>query len=93
LAAFVLDGDAWYDLAAPEKEKHGLGEHPACELEVRDLNADGRTEILVWGHAETNTDLLHIFVWDGTGYALLAFCLLRGGGRRAAGEQRRRPER
>ncbi|RLC92259.1 MAG: hypothetical protein DRI79_01055, partial [Chloroflexi bacterium] len=73
LAAFVLDGDAWYDLQPLEKEKHGLGEHPACELEVRDLNADGRTEILVWGHAETNTDLLHIFVWDGTGYALLAF--------------------
>ena len=73
LMAFVLDGDAWYDLEAPEKEKYGLGQHPTCELEVRDINADGQVEILVWGHANTSTDLLHIFVWDGAAYALLAF--------------------
>jgi len=72
LTAFVLDGDAWHDLRPLEKEKHGLGEYPTCELEVRDVNADGRVEILVWGHAEVSTDLLHIFVWDGTAYALLA---------------------
>jgi len=72
LAAFVLDGDAWHDLRPLEKEKHGLGEYPTCELEVRDVNADGRVEILVWGHAEVSTDLLHIFAWDGTAYVLLA---------------------
>jgi len=72
LAAFVLDGEAWHDLRPLEKEKFGLGEYPTCELEVRDVNADGRVEILVWGHAEVSTDLLHIFAWDGTAYALLA---------------------
>lgn len=76
LAAFVLDGEAWHDLQPlkkePGKEDFGLGEYPTCELEVRDTNADGRVEILVWGHAETRTDLLHVFVWDGTAYALLA---------------------
>ena len=73
LAAFVLDGDTWYDLLPLDGEKHGLGEYPSCEMEVRDVNGDGRVEILVWGHAGTSTDLLHIFVWDGETYALLAF--------------------
>ena len=72
LKAFVLDGDEWYDLRPLEKAKHGLGEYPTCELEVRDVNADGRVEILVWGYAGSSTDLLHIFAWDGTTYALLA---------------------
>jgi hypothetical protein len=72
LTAFVLDGSLWYDLRALEGERYGLGAYPTCELEVRDVNADGRIEILVWGHAETSTDLLHIFVWNGTTYALLA---------------------
>ena len=72
LMAFVLDGETWHDLLPLEKEKHGLGEYPTCELEVRDVNADGRIEILVWGHAEVSTDLLHIFAWDGGTYALVA---------------------
>lgn len=76
LAAFVLDGDAWHDLQPlaqePGKKDYGLGEYPACELEVRDTNADGRVELLVWGHAETSVDLLHIFAWDGSSYVLLA---------------------
>ena len=76
LTAFVLDGEQWYDLRPlkkePEKKDYGLGEYPTCELDIRDINADGRIEILVWGHAETSIDLLHIFVWDGTAYALLA---------------------
>jgi hypothetical protein len=73
LMAFVLDGDVWYDLRALEGETHGLGEYPTCELEVRDINVDGRAEILVWGHAEASIDLLHIYVWDGTTYALLSY--------------------
>jgi hypothetical protein len=72
LEAFVLDGDAWYDLQALEGEEYGLGEYPGCELDVRDMNADGRIEILVWGHAGTSTDLLHIYVWNGETYMLLA---------------------
>ena len=73
LAAFILDGDAWHDLRPLEDEKYGLGEYPTCELQVRDVNADGRAEILVWGHAEASIGLLHIFIWDGESYALLAF--------------------
>ena len=72
LMAFVLDGETWHDLRALEGEKHGLGEYPTCELEVRDVNADGRSEILVWGHADTGIELLHIFAWDGATYVLLA---------------------
>ncbi|NIP35118.1 MAG: hypothetical protein GWN23_11435, partial [Gemmatimonadetes bacterium] len=55
-----------------DEEEHGLGEYPTCELEVRDVNADGRVEILVWGHAGASTDLLHTYVWDGSTYVLLA---------------------
>jgi hypothetical protein len=73
---FVLDGEIWYDLQPlkeePGKQDYGLGEYPTCEFEVRDTNADGRVEVLVWGHAETSIDLLHIFAWDGSSYALLA---------------------
>jgi hypothetical protein len=72
LQAFVLDGDVWHDLLPQAGSTHGLGEYATCELEVRDVNADGRVEILVWGHAGTSTDVLHIFVWDGTAYALVA---------------------
>jgi len=70
LMAFILDGEVWHELRP--LEEHKLGEHPTCELEVRDVNADGRVEILVWGHAGASTDLLHIFAWNGTSYALLA---------------------
>lgn len=73
LRAFILDGDAWRDLQPLKEEKYGLGEYANCELEVRDMNGDGRVEIIVWGHAGTSTDLLHVFTWDGETYALLAF--------------------
>ncbi len=75
LEGFVLDGEDWHVLAAihaPAQDQHGLGTYPTCELEVQDVNADGRTEVLVWGHATNDVDLLHLFVWDGTGYDLLA---------------------
>lgn len=69
---FVLDGSGWYDLAPPESEEsRGLGEYPSCELEIRDLNGDGRHEVAIWGHIGIGTDLLHIFAWDGNHYALL----------------------
>ena len=72
LVGFVLDGETWHDLRPLEKEQYGLGQYPTCELEVRDVNADGKVEILVWGHADVSTDLLHIFAWDGATYAMLA---------------------
>ena len=74
LRGFVLDGTTWYDLLPPEggEEEGTLGEYPTCELEVRDLNADGRVEIAVFGHEGTSTDFLHIFVWNESAYAVLA---------------------
>ena len=72
LAAFVLDGEVWHDLLPLEQEKHGLGEYPTCEVEIGDVNADGRVEVLVWGHADVSIDLLHIFGWNGTEYELMA---------------------
>lgn len=72
LQAFILDGGVWHDLLPQAGSKYGLGEYATCELDVRDVNADGRIEILVWGHAGTSTDVLHIFVWDGAAYTLVA---------------------
>lgn len=80
LRGFVLDRSHQYDLAPPESEEFsGLGEFPTCEMEVRDLNADGRTEVIIWGHTRKGATLLHIFVWDGSRYALLGGFEGRGG--------------
>jgi len=68
---FVIDGDTWHDIGPPEGSGEGLGEYPTCELQVGDMNGDGRVEIAVWGHVGASTDLLHIFAWDGERYALL----------------------
>jgi len=73
LAGFVLDGDAYYGLDALEGQEYGLGEYAVCEIEQRDVNSDGAEEILIWGHAEMATDLLHLFRWDGDSYSLLGF--------------------
>jgi hypothetical protein len=72
LEAFVLDGEIWHELRAMEEAEHGLGTYPTCEVDVSDINADGKVEILVYGHAEQNMDLLHIFAWNGLRYQLLA---------------------
>lgn len=72
LEGFVLDGHAWHELRAVEAERYGLGEYPTCQLEVNDINADGKVEIAVWGHAETTVDVLHIFVWQGSRYQEIA---------------------
>ena len=72
LGAFVLDDDIWHELQPLEQHKDGLGKNATCELDVRDINIDGRLEILVWGHADSSTDILHVFAWDGESYALLS---------------------
>jgi len=72
LAAFVLDDGVWYDLAPIPASKYGLGDEPVCRLEVRDVNLDGRQEIMVWGRAGTDTDLLHLFAWNGYSYEIVA---------------------
>lgn len=74
LEGFVLDedGEGWHSLRAPAEDEHGLGTYPACRLEVRDVNLDGKTELLVHGRTKTDVDLLHIFVWRELGYDMLA---------------------
>jgi hypothetical protein len=75
LSAFVLDGDAFYALPAAQPEPgnpdYGLGEYATCEIEVRDVNADGKPEVAIFGHAETNETLLHLYVWEREQYRLL----------------------
>jgi hypothetical protein len=82
LSAFVLAADAVYPLepASPEagKPNVGLGQYPTCEVEVRDVNADGKPEIAVFGHADNNETLLHLFTWADdsatpAGYRRLGF--------------------
>lgn len=72
LEGFVLDGETWHQLQAPAEDERGLGTYPTCEQEIRDVNADGRTELLVWGHTTDHVDLLHLFVWREPSYDLLA---------------------
>lgn len=72
LEGFVLDGEAWHELTAPAEDDFGLGTYPACDLEVRDINVDGRAELLIFGHAAEHVNLLHIFVWRETTYVMLA---------------------
>jgi hypothetical protein len=68
---FVLDGEIWHTLTPPENEEiQSLGTLPTCDVEVRDLNGDGRTEVAIWGRTG-EADRLHIFAWDGAKYALL----------------------
>lgn len=77
LSAFVIDGSTPYPLVsaqpAPEKPDVGLGQYPVCELEIRDLNANGVPEIAIFGHADNNEMLLHLFSWDGDHYRRLGY--------------------
>jgi hypothetical protein len=74
-SGFVLDGVDVHALYLPPPEPgdpdYGLGQYPTCEVEVRDVNADGRPEVAVFGHAEENETLLHLYVWEGGEYRLL----------------------
>ncbi len=77
LSAFVLDDDVYYPLepAFPKAgvPDVGLGQYATCEVEVRDVNADGKPEIAIFGHADKNETLLHLYVWDGDSYRRLGF--------------------
>jgi len=72
LRGFVLDGDTWYDLRPPTEAEGGMGTYPACRLSIEDVNGDGRTELMIEGRKPGNVDLLHIFVWQGDAYSMLA---------------------
>lgn len=72
LEGFVLDEHTWHELKAVETERYGLGEYPECQLEVRDVNIDGKVEIVFWGRADTALDLLHVFAWHESRYQEIA---------------------
>lgn len=75
MSAFVLRGDTIHALLDakpdPGKPYYGLGQYPTCEVEVRDVNADGHTEVAIFGHAERNLTLLHLYTWDDDDFRLV----------------------
>lgn len=75
LSAFVLLTDTIHTLIDakpdPGKPYYGLGQYPTCEVEIRDVNADGRTEIAIFGYAERNLTLLHLYIWDEKDFRLI----------------------
>lgn len=75
MSAFVLEGKRIHTLPDakpdPGKPYYGLGQYPTCEVEVRDVNADGRMEVAIFGHADRNLTLLHLYVWDDESYRLV----------------------
>lgn len=83
LHAFVLDGEAAYTLEPAQPEPGlpdvGFGQYATCDVAVRDVNVDGRPEIGIFGHAEGNETLLHLFVWEGEAYRRLGFFAGDGG--------------
>ncbi|MGC9522257.1 MAG: hypothetical protein ACP5HG_10325 [Anaerolineae bacterium] len=77
LSAFILDEAAVYPLASaqprPGAPDVGFGQYPTCEVEIRDVNVDGTPEVAIFGHADGNLTLLHLFAWDGETYRRLGF--------------------
>ena len=77
LSAFILDGETVYPLEPAQPKPGipdvGLGQYATCEVDVRDVNADGKPEVAIFGHARENETLLHLYVWDGSGYRRLGF--------------------
>ncbi len=75
LSAFVLDGETYHALPAahpkPGEADVGLGQYATCEVEIRDVNADGRPDVAIFGHAEQNETLMHLYTWERDAYRLL----------------------
>ena len=75
LSAFILDETEAYPLEPaypkPGAPDIGLGQYAVCDVEIRDLNTDGRTEIAIFGHGAGNETLLHLYAWDGEHYQRL----------------------
>ncbi len=69
LAAYVLDGEAVYALEPaqpkPGAADVGFGQYATCDIAIRDVNADGMPELAIFGYAEGNQTLLHLFAWEG----------------------------
>lgn len=77
LSAWILKDDQNYplDSAPPEPGRPdiGLGQYPTCAVEIRDLNANGMPEIAIFGQADDNLSLLHLYSWDGSRYRRLGY--------------------
>lgn len=77
LEGFILDGEAAYELTPalhkPGTPDVGLGQYATCELVVRDVNYDGTPDVGIFGHAEGNETMLHLFTWDEDRYRRLGF--------------------
>ncbi len=75
LSAFILDGEQsfWLEPATAKVgvPDVGLGQFATCEVEIRDVNVDDIPEVAVFGHADKNETILHLFAWDGTHYQRL----------------------
>ncbi len=68
LRAFILDAKTSYTLEPalpkPGAPDVGFGQYAMCEIDIRDINLDGRPDISIFGHAQNNETLLNIFNWD-----------------------------
>lgn len=76
LRAFILDeGNTFYALPTtipdPATPDYGLGQYATCEIEIRDVNADGRPEVAIFGHADENQTLMHLYGWENGDYRVL----------------------
>jgi len=77
---FVLDGDQFYPLGGLESAEPSsmvgcvLGDDALPALAIRDVNADGKTEIIAGGQNRDGQSQMSIFLWDPQGeYRLLAY--------------------
>jgi hypothetical protein len=68
LQAYILDEEKIYNLepAPPEPGMPdiGFGQFAVCDIDIGDINLDGFVEIAIFGHAQNNETLLHLFHWD-----------------------------
>ncbi len=70
LAAYVMDGDTVYALEPaqpkPGAADVGFGQYATCDIAIKDVNADGMPDLAIFGYAEGNETLLHLFTWEET---------------------------
>lgn len=76
LQALILhDDDTVYRLPTvipdPATPDYGLGQYATCELQIRDVNADGRPDIAIFGYADGNRSLMHLYTWADGDYRVL----------------------
>lgn len=72
LQAVILDENTNYILEPAQPKPGipdvGLGQFPVCDIALKDINLDGKTEIAIFGHTQDNETLLHLFAWDAANH-------------------------